>query len=84
MLTLERSLDISPRSNDRAEHHQAERQQGHRGNLATKPEDLAVCNDNDGQVLEDRVDGDGEELERLGARVDHADEEDGNRVPYKS
>jgi len=75
-------LDISPGGNDGAEHHQSEGQQGEGRHAAAEPEDLAVCNDDDGQVLEDGVDGDGEELEGLGAGVDHADEEQRDGEPW--
>jgi hypothetical protein len=74
-------LDVGPSGNDGAEHHQAEGQQGERSHAATEPEDLSIGNDDDCQVLEDGVDRDGEELEGLGARVDHADEEERDGEP---
>jgi len=75
------SLDVRPRSNDGAEHHQTKREQGHGRDASTEPEDLSVGNDDDGQVLEDGVHGNREELERLGARVDHSDEEQRDGEP---
>ena len=74
-------LDVGPGGNDGAEHHQAEGQQAERGDAAAEPEDLSIGDDDDCQVLEDGVDRDGEELEGLGARVDHADEEERDGEP---
>lgn len=74
-------LDISPSGDERAENHQAEGEEGQVGDRATKPEDLSVGNQDDGQVLEDRVDGDGEELKSLGSGVDHADQEQRDGEP---
>lgn len=71
---VNRSLDIGPRSNDGAKHHQAEGEQGQGGDAATEPEHLSVRDNDDCQVLEDGVDRHGEELQGLGARVNHADE----------
>lgn len=76
-------LNVGPRGNDGAENHQTEGEEGHVGDGATKPEDLTVGDQNDGQVLEDGIDGDGQELEGLGAGVDHADQQKGNREPYQ-
>lgn len=75
-------LDVGPGGNDGAENHQTEGEEGHVGDGATEPEDLTIRNQNDGQVLEDGVDGDGEELEGLGAGVDHADQQKRNGEPY--
>jgi len=52
---IEGNLDISPRSNDGAEHHEAERQQKQRSDVAAEPPDLTIGDDDDGQVLEDSV-----------------------------
>ena len=78
---LDGGLDIGPSSNDGTEDHQAERKQGHGGDAAAEPEDLTISDNNDGQVLEDGVHGDGEELERLGAGIDHAHEQQRDREP---
>ncbi len=75
-------LDVGPGGDDGAENHQAEGEEGHVGDRATEPEDLTIGDQNDGQVLEDGVDGDGEELEGLGAGVDHADQQKRNGEPY--
>jgi hypothetical protein len=75
-------LDICPGRNDGAEDHQAKREESHRCDGASEPKHLAVCDQDDGQVLEDGVDGDREELERPCARVDHADEQEGDGKPW--
>ena len=48
----------------------------------TKPEDFAVRDENNGQVLEYGVNGDGKVFERPGRGIDHADEEEGDGEPY--
>jgi len=77
-------LDISPSGNDGAEHHQAEGQKSQRGNTAAEPEDLTISNDDNGQVLEDGVHGNGKELEGLGAGIDHAHEKQRNGEPCRA
>lgn len=77
----ERVRDIGPRSDDRAENHQAEAQQGHAGDGATEPEHFTVCDKNNCQVLKDGVDRDAEELQCFAASVDHADEQERDREP---
>jgi hypothetical protein len=72
---LDGVLDISPGGNQGAEDHQTEGEQGQISDGATEPEDLSIGDQDDGQILEDRVNGNGEELESLGAGVDHADQE---------
>ena len=74
-------LNVCPSCNDGAEDHQTEGEESHGCNGATKPEHLTVRDQDDGQVLEDGVDGDREELERPGTCVDHTDEEESNREP---
>ena len=74
--------DVRPCSNDRAEDHQAEAQQGHACNGSSKPQHLAVCDQNNRQILEDGVDGDAEELQGLAAGVDHADQQEGDGEPF--
>lgn len=78
----ERVLDIGPGGDDGGEDHEAEGEEGGWGDGAAEPEDLSVCDDDDGQVLEDGVDWDGKELECLGGGVDHADEEEGDWKPW--
>jgi hypothetical protein len=68
--------DICPRSDDRAKDHQAEAQQSHVGDGAAEPEHLAICDQDNGQVLEDGVYGNAEELKRLAAGVDHSNEKE--------
>ncbi len=70
---LHRVLDICPGGDDGAENHEAEGEEGHSRNGAAEPEDFAVGDQDDGQVLEDGVDGNGEELKGFGTGVDHAD-----------
>jgi hypothetical protein len=76
-------LNISPRSHDGAEHHQTEREQGQGRDGAAEPEHFSIRNYDDCQVLEDGVDGDREELEGPGARIDHADEEERDGEPCR-
>lgn len=75
-------LDICPSGDDGADYHQSEGEESHGRDGAAKPEDLAICNQNDGQVLEDGVYWNGEELEGFGAGVDHANEEERDGEPY--
>lgn len=75
-------LDICPRSNDTAQHHQAKAQEGHSCHAASKPEYFSVCDQDDCEVLEDSVDRYAKELERFRGGVDHADEEDGDWEPF--
>lgn len=74
-------LDVGPGGNQGGKHHQTEREEGHAGDAAAKPENLAICDENDGQVLEDGVDRDGQELEGLGRGVDHADQKERDGEP---
>jgi hypothetical protein len=78
---IKSGLNISPGSNDGAEHHQTEREKGQGSDAAAEPENFAVGDHDDGQVLEDGVDGNREVLQRLGASVDHANEEQRDREP---
>ena len=78
----QRVLDVGPRGDDGAEDHEAEGEERHGGHRAAEPEHLAIRDEDDGQVLEDGVDGDGQEFERPGAGVDHADEEERDGEPY--
>jgi hypothetical protein len=74
-------LDVSPSRNDGAHDHETEGEKRHGCDGASEPEHLSICDQDDCQVLEDGVDRDGEELEGPCARVDHADEEEGDGEP---
>lgn len=74
-------LNIGPGGNDGGKNHQTEGEQRHRRNGATEPEHLTIRDDDDGQVLEDSVDGDRKVLESLSRRVDHTDENERDREP---
>jgi hypothetical protein len=76
-------LNVGPSGDDGAENHQTEGEEGHVGDGATEPEDLTIGDQDNGQVLEDGIDGDGEELEGLGAGVDHADQQESDGEPYQ-
>lgn len=74
-------LDVSPGGNQRTEHHQAEGEESQRGDRATEPKDLAIGDQDNGQVLEDGIDRDRKELKGLGAGVNHADQQKSDREP---
>lgn len=74
-------LNVCPSCDYGTEDHQTEGEEGHGGDRAAEPEYLAVCDQDDGQVLEDGVDRDREELERPSACVDHTNEEKSNGEP---
>ena len=78
---LEGVLDVSPCGDDRREDHQAKREEAHAGDGAAKPKHFAVCDQDNGQVFEDGVDWNGEELKRFAAGVYHPDEEEGDGEP---
>lgn len=82
VVTRDSALDISPGSNHRAQNHETERREGDGCDGTTKPENLAIGNGDDGQVLEDGVDRHGEVLQSLGACVDHTNEDERNWVPW--
>jgi hypothetical protein len=77
-------LNICPSSNHRAKNHESEREECRGRNASSEPQDFSVCNDNDGQVLENRVNRDGKELERFRAGIDHTNEKKGDWEPYSS
>ena len=77
----QRVLDIAPRRDDGGEHDESEGEERHGRDAAAEPEDLAVGDQDDGQVLEDGVDGDGEVFDCPGCCVDHGDEEEGDGEP---
>ena len=79
---LKRMFDISPRGDDGAEHHQTKGEKRKTRHRATEPQHFSVCNEDDSQVFENGVDGDREELKRLGASVDHTNQKQSNREPY--
>lgn len=60
---------------NRGENHQKERAQGHGSDLTTEPQDLTVSDQDNGQVLEDRVDWDRQVSQGLGAGVDHGNQQ---------
>jgi hypothetical protein len=74
-------LDVCPCSDEGREDHETKGEEGGSGDTAAEPQNLTVGDQDDGQVLEDGVDGDGEVLQGLGRRVDHADEEEGDGEP---
>lgn len=82
MVTVQSSLDISPRSDDGAQHHETEGKENNGGDTATKPENFAVSDNNDGQVLEDGEDGNRKELKSLSGGVDHTSKQSRNGEPY--
>lgn len=81
MITVQRSLDISPGSDDGAENHETKGKENDGGDAATKPENFTISDNNDGQVLEDGEDGNRKELESLSGGVDHTSKQSGNREP---
>jgi hypothetical protein len=74
-------LDVCPCSDQRRENHEAKGEESGSGDAAAEPQNLTVGDEDDGQVLEDGVDGDGEVLQGLGRGVDHADEKEGDGEP---
>jgi hypothetical protein len=68
-------LNVCPCSNERRENHETKGKECSSGDAAAEPQYLTVGDQDDGQVLENGVDGDGEVLQGLGRGVDHADEE---------
>ena len=75
-------LNIRPGGNHTTQHHEPEAEQGHARHAAAEPQHLAVRDEDDGQVLEDGVDGDAEVLQGFEGGVDHADEEEGDGEPF--
>lgn len=67
--------DVGPGGHNTRQHHEAKGEESHRADGAAKPQDFAVGDQDDCQVLEDCVDGDAEELEGLGRGVYHGDEQ---------
>ena len=49
---LKRVLNVCPSCNDRAENHQSEGEESHAGHRAAKPKNLAIGNQDDGQIFE--------------------------------
>lgn len=81
---LQGMLDIRPCCDERTHHHETEGKKNHVSNGAAEPKDLAVCNQDNGQVLEDRVDGNRQKLEGLCSGVNHADQEERDGEPYSA
>lgn len=67
--------NISPGSDDTTGNHESKGEESHSTNRSSKPQHLAVCDEDNGQVLEDGVYGNAEELQRFDRSVDHANEE---------
>ena len=80
-ITLQRMLDVGPGSDDRAQHDQTKREKCQTRHGAAKPKHLAVCGDDDGQVLEDGIHGNGEKLYGLAAGVDHSNKKERDGKP---
>lgn len=72
-IALQRVLDIGPGSDDGAQDDEAEGKECKTGHRATEPEDLAIGRDDNGQVLEDGVNRNGEKLDCFAASIDHTD-----------
>ena len=72
-ITLQRVLNIGPGSNDGTQEDEAEGKECKTGHRATEPEHLAIGRDDNGQVLEDGVNGNGEKLDCFAACIDHTD-----------
>jgi len=81
-VTRYRVLDVGPCCDDRGEDHQAEGEERHAGHAAAEPKHLAVGDQDDGQVLEDGVDRDGEKLDGFAAGVDHSDQQERDGEPW--
>jgi hypothetical protein len=75
-------IDIGPGGDNRRQNHQSEGEQRQASDRAAEPENLTVGNQDDGQVLKDCVHGDREVLYRLGAGIDHRNQEKGDREPF--
>lgn len=75
-------FDVGPGGDNRTKHHQAKREKRKTGHRATEPQHFSVGNEDDGQVLENGVDRDRQELERLRTGVNHTDQEQSDRKPY--
>lgn len=75
-MALQCMLNVCPGSNHGAEHHEAKREKGNPRDGATEPDDFAIGDQNNGQVLEDGVDGDRKVLQGLGTGVDHDDQKE--------
>lgn len=74
--------NVRPCCNDGAEDHQSEGKQGHGRNGASKPQNLTIGNQDNGQVFEDRINRDRKVSESLCAGIDHANQEKGNGKPW--
>lgn len=83
-ITPQCSTDIGPGTDDRTQYHESKRQERETGHGTPEPENLAVGNEDDGQVFEDGVGWDGDVLEGFGGGKDHDDQETGYGRPYVS
>lgn len=77
-------LLVTHTGNDGGQNHQEEGTQGHWGHRSSKEQNLTVCNEDDGQVLEHGVHWDGQELQGLRTGVDHQHEQNRDRSPVLS
>jgi hypothetical protein len=77
-------LDVRPSRDDGTQDHESEGEKSHGCDRAAEPKNLAVGDQDDRQILEDGVDGNGQISERFGTGIDHSDEEDGYREPWAS
>ena len=66
-------VGVTVGGDDGGENHEDEGAERHWGDLTAKPQDLAVGDQDDGQVLENGVDWDGQVLQGLRGGVDHED-----------
>ena len=64
------SGDVRPGSNDGRQDHQGKGEESEHGHASSEPNDLAICNEDNGKILEDGVDGNVEVLECLGSSPD--------------
>ena len=75
-------LDVCPSRDDGTQDHESEGEKSHGCDRAAEPKNLAVCDQDDRQILEDGVDGNRQIFESFCTGIDHSDEEDGYREPW--
>ena len=75
-------LDVCPSRDDGTQDHKSEGEKSHGCDRAAEPKNLAVCDQDDRQILEDGVDGNRQIFESFCTGIDHSDEEDGYREPW--
>lgn len=74
-------LDVCPSRDDRTQDHESEGEKGHWCDRAAEPKNLAVCDQDNRQILEDGVDGNRQKFESFCTGIDHSDEEYGYWEP---